>query len=79
MEPETVFLNLSPDHPMFISINSLYRIKSGSLDTFGLDYQRVWRKFIQLPRINAKFFVNSAPRFISEAMLSGDKLNKFMS
>ena len=71
MEPETIMVNISPDHPMFIKIDSLYRAETGKISTFGMDFQRVWRKFVSIPKINAKFYVSSTPRYLSEAMLSG--------
>lgn len=65
MEPETIVLNISPDHPMFIVLNSLYRVQTGPVNTFGLDFQRVWRKFVSIPKINAKFYINSTPKYLS--------------
>ncbi len=65
MQPETVFLDLPPDHPMFISMNSLHRLKHGPVSTYGMGFQRAWRKFIQIPKITAKFYVNSTPRYLS--------------
>lgn len=69
MRPESIFVQLPPDLPVFIK-----NLKKENDKPY---YKEQWVKFLTKGADSA-FLINPKPKFTSDAILSGDKLKRLI-
>lgn len=67
MKPESVFVQLSPDLPLFI--------KNHKRETEKPLYNDLWYEFLKRGRDPA-FLINPKPKFTSDVILNGEKIKR---
>ena len=69
MKPETVFVQIPPDMPLFMKNQ---KRKNGEASG---DYKDVWYQFLKKARDQA-FLISPKPKFASDIVMNSDKLKK---
>lgn len=70
MRPESIFVQLPPDHPMFIR-----NPKSAHSGEVQGKYREQWYRFLKRG-LDASFLISPRPKFTSDVILQGDKLKR---
>lgn len=70
MKPETVFVQIPPDLPLFIKNQKRKNDEEGN-------YRDVWYQFLKKARDNA-FLISPKPKFASDIVMNSDKLKKLV-
>ena len=65
MKPECTFLQLAPDHPLFIRPEDK-------------DYRSEWHQFIRRSKYS-DFYVNPKPKYTSDVVMSKERVKSFVN